>query len=76
MVRRDLVRQAELMAVGIPEEIEVGNLEVADLKPVKVVLGRHNLSANVRFAMSHKLVGPLGCRTSGVTWLRAALFDY
>jgi hypothetical protein len=57
IIRRDLVRQAELMLVDIPQEMEIRNLELADLKPVKVVPGRHNLSANVRFAMSHKLVG-------------------
>jgi hypothetical protein len=57
IIRRDLVRQAELMLVDIPQEIEIGNLELADLQPVQVVLGRHNLSANVRFAMSHKLLG-------------------
>jgi len=57
VIRRDLIRQAELMVVDVPEEIQIGNIELADLKPVKVVLGRHNLSANVKFAMSHKLAG-------------------
>jgi hypothetical protein len=57
IIKRDLVRQAELMFVDIPQDIEIANLELADLKPVKVVLGRHNLSAKVRFAMSHKLLG-------------------
>ena len=58
VIRRDLVRQAELMLVDMPEEIQIGNLELADLKPVKVVRGRHNLSASVQFSMSHKLGGP------------------
>jgi hypothetical protein len=57
IIRRDLLRQAELMLVDIPQEIEIGNLELTDLRPVKVVYGRHNLSAKVRFSMSHKVVG-------------------
>lgn len=57
VILRDLVRQAELMLVDIPEEIQIGNVELADLKPVKVVRGRYNLSARVQFSMSHKLAG-------------------
>ena len=57
VINRDLVRQAELMAVDIPEEIQIGNVELDDLKPVKVVPGRYNLSATVRFSMTHKLSG-------------------
>jgi hypothetical protein len=58
VIGRDLVRQAELMAVDIPEEIQIGNVVLDDLKPVRVVPGRYNLSAAVRFSMSHKLRGP------------------
>ena len=58
IIGRDLVRQAELMAIDIPEEIQIGNLELDDLKPVKVVPGRYNLSAAVWFSMTHKLGGP------------------
>jgi hypothetical protein len=58
VIGRDLVRQAELMAVDIPEEIQIGNVVLDDLKPVKVVSGRYNLSAAVRFSMSHILRGP------------------
>jgi hypothetical protein len=57
VIRRDLIRQGELMLVDIPEEMQIGNVELTDLKPVKVVRGRYNLSASVRFSMSHKLRG-------------------
>jgi len=57
VISRDLVRQAELMAIDIPEEIQIGNIELDNLKPVKVVSGRYNLSAAVQFSMSHKLTG-------------------
>jgi hypothetical protein len=57
VIRRDLTRQGELMLVDIPEEIQIGNVELSDLKPVKVVCGRYNLSASVRFSMSYKLRG-------------------
>jgi hypothetical protein len=57
VIMRDLTRQGELMLVDIPEEIQIGNVELADFKPVKVVCGRYNLSARVRFSMSHKLRG-------------------
>jgi hypothetical protein len=58
VIKRDLVRQAELMLIDIPEEIEIGNVVLSNLKPIKVVTGRYNLSAVVHFAMSHKLRGP------------------
>jgi hypothetical protein len=57
VIGRDLVRQAELMAIDIPKESQIGNVELDDLKPVKVVPGRYNLSAVVRFSMSHRLAG-------------------
>ncbi len=74
IIRRDLIRQAELMLVDIPEEIQIGNVELADLKPVKVVCGRYNLSASVQFSMSHKLAA-MGCRTSRIAWLWSHLSD-
>jgi hypothetical protein len=57
VIRRDLVRQAELMTIDIPQDIEIWNVRLDCLKPVKVVDGRYNLSARVRFTMSHKLEG-------------------
>ena len=57
VIERDLVRQAELMAIDIPEEIEIANITLEDLKPVKVVQDRYNLSARVGCLMSYKLEG-------------------
>lgn len=57
IIFRDLARQAELMAIDMPQDIQIGNVELDDLKPVKVVTGRYNLSARVQFGMSHKLDG-------------------
>ena len=57
VIIRDLVRQAELMAIDIPEDIEIDIIKLDALKPVKVVAGRYNLSARVKFLLSHKLEG-------------------
>jgi hypothetical protein len=57
VIKRDLIRQAELMAIDIPEELQICGVSIEDLKPVKVVQGRCNLSARVIFMMSYKLEG-------------------
>jgi hypothetical protein len=57
VIKRDLIRQAELMAIDIPEELEIGDVNIEDLRPVKVVEHRYNLSGRIRFTMGYKLEG-------------------
>jgi hypothetical protein len=60
LILRDLLRQAELMGLDFPENVRVGDLALEDLKPVRVVPGRMNLSARVRFSLTHVVKGPWG----------------
>ena len=58
LIERDIVRQAELMLIDVPEDLEVSNVALADLKPHKVVKNRSNLSARVTFTLNYALKGP------------------
>ena len=57
VIMRDLLRQAELMAIDMPEDTRIGDIELTDFKPVKVCPRRYNLSAAVRFSSTHHLGG-------------------
>lgn len=58
VISRDLLRQAELMAIDFPTDVYVDNVKLDHFIPVLVVKGRYNLSATVEFSMTHKLSGP------------------
>jgi hypothetical protein len=58
LIERDIVRQAELMLIDVPDDLEVANVALADLKPHKVVEHRSNLSARITFTLNYALKGP------------------
>ena len=58
LIERDLVRQAELILLDVPNDLEVSNVALTDLKPHKVVQHRSNLSARVAFTLNYALKGP------------------
>ena len=58
LIERDLVRQAELMLLDVPNDLEVSHVALTDLKPHKVVQHRSNLSACVAFTLNYALKGP------------------
>jgi hypothetical protein len=58
VILRDLLRQAELMAIDFPTDVDIDNVRLEHFIPVKVVDKRYNLSASIEFSMTHKLAGP------------------
>ena len=58
LIERDILRQAELMLLDVPDDLEVSNVVLTDLKPHKVVENRSNLSARVAFTLNYGLKGP------------------
>jgi len=58
LIERDILRQAELMLLDVPDDLEVSNVALTDLKPHKVVENRSNLSARIVFKLNYALKGP------------------
>jgi len=58
LIERDVLRQAEIMLLDVPDDLEVSNVALTDLKPHRVVKNRSNLSARVAFALNYGLKGP------------------
>jgi hypothetical protein len=80
LIERDLIRQAELMFLDVPEDLRVSDVELANFKPHKLVTKRSCLSAQVAFTLNYTLKGPwavghLASRGFGViTRNRPAMF--